>query len=669
MRALNSIASSARVRGAVLMLPGAACVAVFLVWAADQGGYPPTVWYGGALFVAALLVTLVFAQGTVFLGPPRLTWWAIGSLAAFTAWSFLSISWAAAKGDAWDGSNRTLLYLLVYALFARWPWRPGGAAALLGLQAAGVVTVGLLTLHEVAGSSHPESFFIGSRLSDPLGYPNATAALFLMAFWPAVFLASYRGFPSLLRGVFLGIATALLEVSIIPQSRGALLSLPVVAALYLVLVPGRLRSVLHLALAGGATALALHPLLEVYRTGARGGDLAGAAGRARNTVLFSLLVLTAVGTGVALLDRRLNVSPRIVSSANRALGGLAVVGALAGVAVVLAIGSPGEHAHNVWHQFKSPEPTASSTHFVGLGSNRYDFYRVSLLILERRPIGGAGADNFGIEYLRDRRSDEQPLYTHSVEMRLLAHTGLVGTGLFAAFLVAALLAAWRSRSNGELLKRGTAAAATVAFGYWFVHGSGDWLWEFPALGAAAFAWLGLAAGLDRRPAAAAPERSRAARRAVTGLSSVAALGVALTLALPWIAAREVDYAARSWRADPKSAFDALGRARQLNPLSDLPDLIAGAIAGRLGDYAKGRAGYARAIERNPDNWYSRLELGVVYGIQHDYPAALRELRQAQALNPREPLIAFALRRVQRHRPVKPAAVDRIMLDRARATTR
>ena len=73
MRALSSIAASARVRGAVLMLPGAACVAVFLVWAADQGGYPPTVWYGGALFVAALLVTLVFAQGTAFLGPPRLT--------------------------------------------------------------------------------------------------------------------------------------------------------------------------------------------------------------------------------------------------------------------------------------------------------------------------------------------------------------------------------------------------------------------------------------------------------------------------------------------------------------------------------------------------------------------------------------------------------------------
>jgi O-Antigen ligase len=651
------------------MLPGVACLVVFLVWAGDQGGYPPTVWYAGALVLAALLVTLVFARGSAFLGSPRVSWWAIAFFAAFTAWSFMSISWASSKGDAWDGANRTLLYLLVYALFARWPWRPAGAALLLGLHAAGVVAIGLLTLHEVAGSSHATTYFIGSRLSEPLGYPNATAALFLIAFWPAVFLASSRHVTPLLRGLLLGIATALLELSIIPQSRGALLSLPVAALLYLVLVPGRLRSLLHLALVGGAAALALNPLLDVYRTGARGGDIAAATAHARNIVVISLLVLTAVGVAVALGDRRLELSPRIVNWANRAVGGLALVGAVVGLAVVLALGSPGEHARNVWHNFKSPEPGAASSHFVGLGSNRYDFYRVSLLTLERHPVGGAGADNFGIEYLRERRSGEQPLYTHSLELRLLAHTGVVGAALFAGFLAAALLAAWRSRSRGEVFKRGTAAAATVAFGYWLIHGSGDWLWEFPALGAAAFAWLGLSTGLERRSVPVVPGLSKAAMWAVGGVTTIAALGAALTLGLPWLAAREVDYAAHSWRADPQSAFDSLGRARRLNPLSDFPDLIAGAIAGRLGDNEKMRLGYSRAIARNPDNWYSRLELGVLYGIEHKYPAALRELRQAQALNPREPLVALALRRVKRHRPVNPAAVDRILLDRARATTR
>lgn len=668
MRAVTAVVAWARSRGALLTFPGAACVAVFLVWAGDEGGYPPTVWYAGALVVAALLVMLVFARGSAFLGPPQASWWAIGFFAAFTAWSFVSISWASSKGDAWDGANRTLLYLLVYALFARWPWRPAGAAALLGLHAAGAVAVGLLTLHEVAASSHPATYFIGSRLSEPLGYPNATAAFFLIALWPAVFLASSRRIAPLLRGLFLGIATALLELSILPQSRGGLLTLPVAALLYLVLVPGRLRSLLHLVLVGGAAALALHPLLEVYRTGARGGDVSAATAHARNTVLISLLVLTAVGIAVALVDRRLELSPRIVGWANRAVGGLSLTGAVAVLAVVLALENPGERARNVWQNFKSPEHVTASSHFVGLGSNRYDFYRVSLLILERHPLGGAGADNFGIEYLRERRSGEQPLYTHSLELRLLAHTGVVGAALFAGFLAAALLAAWRSRSRGDAFKRGTAAAATVAFGYWFIHGSGDWLWEFPALSAAAFAWLGLSTGLERRSATPSLGRSRTAIWAVGGATTVAALGAALTFGLPWVAAREVDYAAHSWRADPQSAFDSLGRARRLNPLSDFPDLIAGAIAGRLGDNEKMRLGYSRAIARNPDNWYSRLELGVLYGIEHDYPAALRELRQAQALNPREPLIALVLGRVKGHRPVNPAAVDRIMLDSARATT-
>ena len=57
---------------------------------------------------------------------------ALGALAAYTALSFLSIPWAAVPGDAWEGADRTLLYLLVFALFACWRQRGAGAALLLG---------------------------------------------------------------------------------------------------------------------------------------------------------------------------------------------------------------------------------------------------------------------------------------------------------------------------------------------------------------------------------------------------------------------------------------------------------------------------------------------------------------------------------------------------------
>src|SRR6476646_1748172 len=44
---------------------------------------------------------------------------ALGGLAAFTAWSFVSISWADAPGPAWDAANRALLYLILFTLFSR----------------------------------------------------------------------------------------------------------------------------------------------------------------------------------------------------------------------------------------------------------------------------------------------------------------------------------------------------------------------------------------------------------------------------------------------------------------------------------------------------------------------------------------------------------------------
>ena len=65
-------------------------------------------------------------------GRRRRAAWALGGLGArprsppSRLWSFLSIVWAQARGDAWDGANRALLYLTVFALFALLPWRAGG---------------------------------------------------------------------------------------------------------------------------------------------------------------------------------------------------------------------------------------------------------------------------------------------------------------------------------------------------------------------------------------------------------------------------------------------------------------------------------------------------------------------------------------------------------------
>ena len=84
-------------------------------------------------------------------------------------------------------------------------------------------------------------------------------------------------------------------------------------------------------------------------------------------------------------------------------------------------------------------------------------------------------------------------------MSLLAQTGAIGTTLFAAFAAAAGLAAYRKRREGAA-QASLVAGGVTAFAYWMLHGSVDWLWEFPALGLGAFLLLGLAIG----PSTAAP---------------------------------------------------------------------------------------------------------------------------------------------------------------------
>ncbi len=115
-----------------------------------------------------------------------------------------------------------------------------------------------------------------------------------------------------------------------------------------------------------------------------------------------------------------------------------------------------------------------------MGTVRYDFWRVALDAFAAHPITGLGQDNFLDYYIPRRRSDQEPSYVHSLELRLLTHTGVVGFVLFAVFLVAALAAALPGRRRAGL-EAAVAGAALLPLVVWVVHGSLDWFWELPAL--------------------------------------------------------------------------------------------------------------------------------------------------------------------------------------------
>jgi tetratricopeptide (TPR) repeat protein len=242
--------------------------------------------------------------------------------------------------------------------------------------------------------------------------------------------------------------------------------------------------------------------------------------------------------------------------------------------------------------------------------------------------------------------------------------------LFFGFLGAALVAVWLARRRASLLGSAVASVAVVTFAYWALHGSIDWFWEFPGLAGPAFAWLGLAGGLER-PAPVPVERPTGwTRRRMTAaaLYTLTVVLALVSLTLPWLAAREVERAADAWRTSPENAYTILDRARMLNPLSARPDLLAGAIAMREDDFGRAEEAFERALDRHGSNWYAELELAVVAAQEGHRDEALRRLDRAEELNPLEETVDIVRDGVLSGEPVDPHVLDRIFLQRIEQRT-
>jgi tetratricopeptide (TPR) repeat protein len=653
---LEALAAAVAGYPAVLLV-GLGMVTI-LVIAPQDGGYYPGEWYPAALFALGLLAVGLIALPRVRRAarPVRI---ACGALAGYALWSYLSIAWAHQKGDAWDGANRTALYAIVFALFALWPVRPRAAAAVVGVFSLVVAGIGLVELLGAAGAADPASYFIDGRFAQPAGYANANAALWSSAFWPCVVLGSRRGAPPLARGVLVAAAVLLGGLALLGQSRGWLFALPVVALVFVLITPRRVRTSLTLLLAAVGVAVTIPAVLDVYDKS--GPALARAMDSAAQTIVIAAVVTGLAAGLAALLDRRHRISRAGGRRLGNALLAAACAVALAGTVVYVAErGSPFTDIAHAWNQFKTKKtPHGGGSRLDRLGSNRYDFWRVAWQRFEHAPFAGIGADNYQADYLRYGKSREQPRYPHSLELRTLSQTGIVGALLLVATLVAAFVAAARSRRARSEWGAAAAAAGVAAFVYWLVHGSVDWLWEFPALGAAAFALLGLAAGLaPRRPG---PPRSSgrplAAGAPLAAAAAVAGVALAMSFGAPWFADRYVEQAARIWPALPARAFDKLDGASALNPLSPRPKAVAGSIALRLGRPATAERYFREALDRDSRDAYSYLELGAIAVDAGRRAEGLRLLARAVALEPRDDVAASTYRRARRGRRIDIAAMN------------
>jgi hypothetical protein len=665
--------SQRSVECAIVGLPA---LAIFWWWTSRAGGYFERDWLPGALLMTVVGASSVVAMRAQITLPSRAATVALAAFGGYVAWSFLSILWAGTPADALEGAQRALAYLVFFAIFVLAPWTTrtllGALLAFIATMAA-IATVTLVRL--APGGSLADRFNDGSLLG-PVGYNNASVALFTMAAVPAIMLAARRELLTWLRPLLLAAATLLLGLAALGQSRAWLLTLPIVAIAALVLSPDRLKLALFSVPVVGGLALAAAGIVDVGRAGA---GLSGAAGEpAMRPLLDGVVTKLTLGTagtllvavGLIALERdprvraRLALGPDVRRKLSLVLIGATLLAATVG-GLVATSGHPLDRLDRSWAQFTAVDSGDTTT---GLGSGRYDFWRVALNAWRDHPVLGVGQDNFIELYAVQGRTVEEPRWVHSLPLRLLAHTGVIGAALFLAFLAATGLGArgaWCAVVQPRA--RAVVGAALIPGIVWLLHGSVDWLWEMPALTVVALAFAGAVLALPR-PAAGQDrpvDRGRRAQHAIAASAIAAALVVAVALVPEFLADRDVAVSSHTWRQDLPGAYARLDRASGLNPLSPDAGLTAGRIALSSGDPRRARAGFAEAAERSPRNWYPRFLLGLVATAARDRGEARRQLSAALTRNPRDRLVADALRRVDGGTPVDFNEAQRRLTERRR----
>ena len=650
------------------LIPALAAVAILVALGGSEAGFYPTStgqhpglgWYPAAVFLLALLVASVIAVPPPR-PVPRVVVAALVLLAGFTAWSYLSIAWAEQQGVAWDGANRTALYLLVFALFALWPLTARAGMLLLGALGLGIAGLGFVELLKANASSEPLLYFIGARFAEPAGYINANVALWTIGLWPCLYLASEREVNPVLRGLALGGAGLLGGLALMGQSRGWVFALPLAALLFVALMPSRARALAAVGAIAVGVFLARGPLLAVHDSFTEQG-FDGLLADATTAILVLAAALTVVGLLAALVDRRVQATGSQTRTADRAA--IAAVGILllaGGLAAVIAVGNPVTEISDSWETFKDvgEAEDAGSSRFSTVGSNRYDFWTVAWDLFREDPLTGIGSENFQQDYLVQGKSTEQPRYPHSLELGVLSQTGLVGALLLGGALLAAGLAALAARRGSGRETAAVAGAGGALFAYWLLHASVDWFWEFPALTASAFAALGLAGAVGRRKRSTkgAPDRLQRRLKAIAMrvpalpralgpvLAALAGGLLALSLIAPWLAEREIERAISSWPASTTAAYERLERAESLNPLSPMPHLVAATIAVRTEDEERALRELEEVLKMEPRTSFALAELAALASERGDQAESERLLRRASAYAPRDQVVAGALQQL------------------------
>lgn len=607
--------------------------------------------------------------------------WAAGLLLAFAALSALSVVWSVQPDASWQAASRLFAYSGVFALavlLARTAPR-GWSAVLGGVLLACAIVCGYALLTKVFPNRlGGEQVVYYARLREPYGYWNATGLCAALGAVCCLWLGSRRSGHALLSALAYPALGLMLVTLMLAYSRGALVGLVLGVALWLCLVPLRLRgtTVLLVGALGAGIVVAWDFSQATLTTDTATLPARVTAGHQLGVLLAGvLLALTLAGVAIGFLRARRPLPP---ATRRRAGAMLLAIPALAVLALLLALavshrGLVGSVSHDLG-SLTNPNasvPANGPGRLTAIGSARARYWKEALQVFEAHPLAGVGAEGYATARLRYRTAPLKVQQAHGFLVQTLADLGILGLLVVLALLGAWLLAAgrpthpfnrrwsgwrwrpWPGEYTPERIGLLTMLCVVVTFG---LHSFVDWTWYVPGVACTALLCAGWLAGrgplerspLEHEPAPrSAPSAERAGARTIAlggraldpralGTAAVVLAAALLAAWAEWQPQRSqaasnqaLALLARDRAAALAAAHTAVGR----DPLSAEALITLAAVQQAAGERSAAAATYAKAVHLQPSNWQTWEALGE-YELGAGNPhAALEALRAAVYLNP------------------------------------
>ena len=638
----------------VLLAPAALIYLSF-----NAGGFFPSApGFVAIVFVQALILRSTLAEHP-FEGFSRALSIPLIALVLYAAWQLISTLWSHSTARGLDNYDRTLLYVLAFALFGSLRYTPERMRWLIGALFAGITAVCLIgLLSRVLPHTWPTaSKFFASRLSYPLTYWNAEGMLaaigLILGFHISAERDEHRGVRILAAALLPGIAATLL----LTFSRGAMGVAVVGLLTYCLLtrlstLPATLLAVVP------TTAIALHSAWDATLLSGSSPTSAAAVIEGRHVAL----VVAACMVGAGLLRVALLPLDQALARASSAggsngsgnsggsgvgrsprRGARIVVGATAGALVVvllLAFGA-GSFAHREYSKFVNGSVVSAGAQTRErltdpANNGRLPLWRAALRIYDTQPLHGTGAGTYQLYYFRYRGKSGYVTDAHSLYLQSLAELGIVGLALILTVVLGILIGLARRIRGPDRALYAALFAVTLA---WAIHQALDWDWQMPAVTLGVFMLAGLAL--------ARPRDGRAGRTGLPASRTVVGLGWLVLAIAPLLVS--TSYARLQHSGQDLRQGDCVGAKRQaLSSLSlSAKRPQAYAIVG-VCDLEQGFAqgavpAMATAAALEPQSWEGAFWLAVARAAAGLDPHAA--IAHAIALNPLEPGLRNAARQL------------------------